>query len=139
MHFVDFLKKVLRNPKSRQIFVSNKTNDMTTVKKIKTTKTITITETNYASGSNKGAILGKTLRPAYTQWRNGKRVAFIWKDVDSNDKFITDAVDGKVAIQGMEFAECVAWRGFNNDEPRTFTKVNWTKTNPICLKFKMNE
>lgn len=111
---------------------------MTTVKKYKSTQTITITETNYASGSNKGAILGRTLRPVYTQWVNNQRVAFIWKDVDTNDKFMTAAVDGKMAVSNMEFQQCVVWRGFNNDGPKSFTKVNWTKTNPICLKFKVN-
>lgn len=112
---------------------------MTTIKNYRSKETITITATDYANSDNQGVLLGKTLRPIKTEWINGKRISFIWQDVNSSELFITSAVDGKMAIKNTEFARCTMWRGFNNDGPAEYTKLNWTKSHPTCLEYKINK
>lgn len=111
------------------------------IKKINTSETITITKTNYSNNhKNGGKLLGKTLKPLHAIYFDGKRECIVWKDVNSNQRFMVDCIDGKIAIKNMEFVAVVVWRGFNNDEKPSYTTINWTqKTQVICEDYIVNK
>ena len=114
---------------------------METIKKINTTETITITETNYSDNNkNGGLLLGKTLKPIHSIFCNNERTNIVWQDVNSKDKFMTKCYSGKITIKNEEFVLVTIWRGFDNKQKTSYTAKDWRKKEiVICKNYKVNK
>lgn len=113
---------------------------MNIAKKIKTPAyQIEITKTNYSDKKNSGLLLGKTLIPYANEYKDGKKVAVIFKDVQTNKKFMVYLRnDGKLYLKGANFIPCAVWTGFDNELPASYAPCDWTKkTELLCEEYTL--
>jgi len=109
-------------------------------KRVKKAPTVsfTITETNYSDTSNKGVILNKTFIVIARQYDDDNvKTGVVLKDIDSNNKFIVDYVNGEFLLKNQEMKSCTMTDMYGS---LCYVTSDWgKKTNVIIKSYKVNK